>query len=337
MKEDAMKLELGKDLLYLTENDVKRCITTEEAVHLAEEGIVADGQGKVVGNKFYMALGQDGFIKPFAGYIEGRRLGFVKTFTLFQNNPKKHKLPSTNSLVILFDAATGIPVCFMEASWVTGIKTGASSAITAKYLARKDPKVVTIFGAGLQGRTHLDSIMEIFRLEEVRIVDISRRAAEQFVKEMSKRQKAKMIIPESNEAAVKDSDIIFTVTTGNEVMVRRDWLSSGALVCKLGTYQEIDPELILQVDKFIVDNWQYASPRVPEIIHLVQSGRLSQENVYAEWPEIAGGKKSGRLNDEEIILFVGLGICGEYAAILPSVYEKALEKGLGQRLRIHQA
>jgi len=329
-------MKLGSELLYLTEDDVKQCMTTKEAVRLAERGIVADGQGKVVGSKFYMNLGPDGFIKPFAGYIEGDKYGFVKTFTLFPDNLAKHKLPPTNSLVILFEAKTGIPVCFMEATWITGVKTGASSAITAKYLARKDSKVLTIFGAGLQGRTHLDSIMEVFKIEEVRIVDRFRNIAERYAEEMRERHKVKIILPESNEKAVKGSDIIFTVTTGRAVMVKRDWLSSGTFVAKLGTFQEIDPELILQVDKFIVDNWEYLSPRVHEIVQLVQSGRLSQKNVYAEWPEIAGGKRSGRQNDREIILFIALGIWGEYAAILPSVYEKALEKGLGQMLRIHQ-
>lgn len=329
-------MELGRDLLYLTEDDVKQCITTAEAVRLAKRGIVADGQGKVVGSKFYMSLGRDGFIKPFAGYIDGDKIAFVKTFTLFPKNPEKQKLPATNSFVILFTADTGIPVCFMEATWITGVKTGASSAITAKYLAKKNSKVVTIFGAGFQGRTHLDSIVEVFKIEEVKIVDISRRAAERYAKEMGDKHKLKVTIMESNEMAVRESDIIFTVTTGSGVMVRRDWLSPGAFVAKLGTYQEIDPELILQVDKFIVDNWEYVSPRVHEIIQLVQLGRLSQKHVYGEWPEIVGERKLGRQNDDELILFIALGILGEYAAILPSVYERALEKGVGQMLRIHQ-
>jgi ornithine cyclodeaminase/alanine dehydrogenase-like protein (mu-crystallin family) len=91
-------------------------------------------------------------------------------------------------------------------------------------------------------------------------------------------------------------------------------------------------EVILKADKVIVDCWKYVSPRIPELIQLKEEGKFGFEDVYTEWPEIVGGRTPGRETDEEVILYIALGIWGEYAAILPEVYRKAKRLGLGQSL-----
>jgi ornithine cyclodeaminase/alanine dehydrogenase-like protein (mu-crystallin family) len=108
-------MPVPKEILYLTESDVQRTITYAEAVDLAEKGIIDDAAGNVNGDKYYMNVGEDGFIKPFSGYIEGEELAFVKTFSYFPINPKKYNRPTTSSMVILLDAETGLPACLMEA------------------------------------------------------------------------------------------------------------------------------------------------------------------------------------------------------------------------------
>jgi ornithine cyclodeaminase/alanine dehydrogenase-like protein (mu-crystallin family) len=143
------------EILYLTESDVQKSIAVAKAVDLAEKGIKADGLGKVNGDKFYMDVGDAGFIKPFSGYLLGEELAFVKTFSYFPKNPEIYSRPTTSSMVILLDAETGLPVCLMEASWVTGLKTAASTAVTTAYLAHPESETVTIFGAGTLGRLHL--------------------------------------------------------------------------------------------------------------------------------------------------------------------------------------
>lgn len=328
--------DLGKQLLYLTESDVQRCINEEEAIALAEKGIILDGQGKVAGNKFYMDINADGFLKPFSGYIQGEDLAFVKIFSLFPGNNRAALYPDTTSIVILYDSQTGIPVCFMEASWITGLKTGASTAVTAKYLARPGSQVATIFGAGMQGRHHLACLSKIFSLSEVRIYDKYPEKSQTFSEEMSRKLGLKVVPIFSREEAVEGSDIVITVTTGKDILVRRQWLKQGAFVARMGTYQEIDTELILEADKFIVDRWEYVAPRVPEVAELIAAGRLDRNKVYAEWPEIASGIKYGRTG-QEIIVFTALGIWGEYAAILPQVYRSALKQECGTLLKFSQS
>ena len=157
-------MPIPEAILYLTETDVQQTLKVAEAVDLAEKGIKADAAGSVVGNKFYMPVGEHGFIKPFSGYIEGEEYAYVKSFSYFPGNPEKYNHPTTSSMVWLFDAETGLPACVMEAGWVTGLKTAASTTVTSAYLARPDSQMVTIFGAGTLGRLHMKAVAERFDL-----------------------------------------------------------------------------------------------------------------------------------------------------------------------------
>jgi alanine dehydrogenase len=322
---------IPKDILYLSESDVAQCMAAGEAVRLAEKGIMADGAGTVAGDKFYMNVGDGGFIKPFSGYLDGEEYAYVKSFSFFEGNREKG-LPVTDSMVILFDAGTGLPAGIMEADWITAMKTGASTAVTAKYLSRSDSKVMAIFGAGGLGKTHLQCFNEVFDLDEVRVVDVIPEAAERFVGEMGEKTGLTIMIPPSPEAAVRDADLIVTVTTGSAVNVKLSWLKPGAFIARMGSFQEVALNLLLEADKLVVDRWAYVSYRVPEIIELIQAGRLSKDDVHAEWPDIVAGRAAGRESQEEIILYIALGIWGEYAAILPAVFRRAKELGLGLKL-----
>ena len=327
-------MPVPKEILYLTEADVQKTITFAAAVDLAEKGIQADASGKVNGDKYYMNVGADGFVKPFSGYLEGEELVFVKTFSYFPINPEKYGRPTTSSVVILLDAETGLPVCFMEAGWITGLKTAASTAVTSAYLAKPDSDVVTIFGAGTLGRLHLLALAERFDLKEANYIDIRPKAAETCAAELEPLLgfPIKAVTLEERESVVRDSDIIFTVTTGNQELVKQAWVKPGVFIARLGSYQEVSLEVILEADKVVVDRWKYVSPRIPELIQLKKDGKFDVEDVHAEWPDIVGGRAPGRETMEEVILYIALGIWGEYAAILPEVYRKAKKMNLGQNL-----
>lgn len=327
-------MPVPEDVLYLTEADVKQSITPAEAVDLAEKGIRADGAGDVVGDKFYMDVGDEGFIKPFSGYMAGEELAFVKTFSYFPGNPERFDCPTTSSVVLLFDAETGLPVCLMEAGWATALKTGASTTVTTEHLARADASTVTIFGAGQLGRMHLRALTHRLDLEQAYVLDIVPEAAEAYVEELGQ-EVAFPIEPvplEERERAVREADIIFTVTTGDQPLFERAWLRPGTFVARLGSYQEVDLDVITDADKVVVDNWHYVSPRIPELRELIDAGRFGEADVHAQWPDVVAGRRAGRESSDEVIVYIALGIWGEYAALLPEIYRRARERGLGQRL-----
>jgi ornithine cyclodeaminase len=323
-----------ENLLYLTESDVEQTLTVAEAVDLAEKGVRADAAGLAAGNKFYMNVGEAGFIKPFSGYLAGEELAFVKTFSYFPQNPTRFDCSTTSSMVIMFDAETGFPVCLMEAGWVTALKTGASTAVTATLLARPGSNNAVIFGAGTLGRMHLRALACRFPLTRAWIVDILPQAAEAYAAELGAELDfpvEPVLLPE-REQVVRQADMIFTVTTGDQPLVERSWLRPGAFVARLGSYQEIALDVITKADKVVVDNWGYVSSRIPELKLLAHDGRFGEDDVHAEWPDIVAGKRPGRESPDEVIVYIGLGIWGEYAAILPEVYRRARTMGLGRQL-----
>ncbi len=316
-------------LLYLAEDDVKQCLTMREAIDVAERGITADGAGEVAGDKFYMHTGEAGFIKPFSGYLAGEDYAYVKTFSFYEGN-RARGLPVTNSMVLLFDASTGLPVCIMEANHVTALKTGASTAVTARRLARPASKVAAIFGAGGLGRMHCLALAETFELDEVRVVDVRPEAANAFAVSMSAQTGLPISIARTPEEAVRGADIVITVTTGSAVNVEHGWLKRGAFVARLGSYQEVALDLFAQADKLIVARWRYVSARIPEMIALIDAGRLRREDLHAEWPDIAGGRAAGRETDE-IILYVALGISGNSPPSCPKCTGRPWRAGWGRR------
>lgn len=321
-------------ILYLTEADVRQTLSVAEAVDLAERGVLADGRGEVAGDKFYMNVGDAGFIKPFSGYMAGEEMAYVKTFSYFPENPERFGLPTTSSMVLLFNARTGFPVCIMEAGWVTGLKTGASTTITARWLARPDASRVAIFGAGMQGRMHLQALAQRFDIEQAWVLDLYPEAAAAFVADLQPILDfpIQAVNLDEREAVVRQADIIVTVTTGNQALVKYEWLKPGAFVAKLGSYQEVALDVLTRADKVLVDRWKYVKPRITELKQLAAAGEFGQEDVYAEWPDVVAGLKPGRESPDEIIVYIALGVWGEYAAILPAVYRRAREMGLGVQL-----
>jgi ornithine cyclodeaminase len=305
-----------------------------EAVELADKGIQADGAGEVAGDKFYMNVEPAGFIKPFSGYMDGEELAFVKTFSFFPGNPESFGRGATSSMVLLFDAETGLPACLMEGGWVTALKTGASTAVTAAHLGRRGAETVTIFGAGTLGRMHLRALTRRFQLRKAYVVDILPNAAQAYAAELGPELGfAVDPVPlEDRERAVRASDLVITVTTGDMPLVQHKWLCPGAFVARLGSGQEVALDVITAADKVIVDSWSYVRPRVPELKALGDARRFGPQDVYAEWPDVVAGRVSGRESPDEVIVFIALGIWGEYAAILPEVYRRAKEKGLGEML-----
>lgn len=320
--------------LYLTEHDVQQAMEITQAIELAHQGILADAAHNVVGDKFYTPINDAGFVKPFTGYINGEEFFFVKVFNFFQGNPANFNLPTTSSLVLIFDAQTGYPACLMEAGWVTGLKTAASTAVTAQYLANKESNSLVVFGAGLLGRMHLLSFAATFPLEMAYVIDIYPDAVQVCLNEIRPQVDFPILTVnlEDREKVVREADLILTVTTANQPLVEYSWLKPGTFVARLGSFQEISLDVITHSDKVIIDNWHYVSSRVPELIRLIKEGEFNRNQVSAEWPQIVAGTKPGRETADEIILYIALGIWGEYAAILPEIYRRATSLGIGTRL-----
>jgi ornithine cyclodeaminase/alanine dehydrogenase len=175
---------------------------------------------------------------------------------------------------------------------------------------------------------HLRAFKEVFKLREVRVVDIKEGVAEKFREEMAAELGLNILLKKSYEEVVDRADIVCTVTIADQPMVRKEWLKKGSLIISAGSYQELDEEVVLSANKIVVDSWAQTCHR-GELAKLVEAGKIGEKNIHAEIGEIIAGKKKGRERDDENILAVPIGLGSVDIGCAYEVYRKALEKRIG--------
>jgi ornithine cyclodeaminase/alanine dehydrogenase-like protein (mu-crystallin family) len=139
------------------------------------------------------------------------------------------------------------------------LRTGLSAAVALQFLARKDCKRVGIIGAGNIARTALEGLARLFRIEEVRVYSRSEGSRKRYAQEMGKKLDLQIQTVESAERVVKESEIIVTITTADQALVSAGWLPQGAALCSLGGNQELDPKILNEIDKLVVDDFEFCT------------------------------------------------------------------------------
>lgn len=321
--------------LLITQEQVRSLLDMSSVLRIVEQVYRSHGEGKVVmPTKITLDLGEGrpwppykGFMNAMPAYLGDVDIAGIKWAGGFQENAKIG-LPYISAMILLINPRNGAFIAVMDGAHITALRTGAASAVCAKVLARKDARVLGIIGAGVQGRMHLRAFAEVFKLEEVRVMDIKEGAAERYREEMKAELGLDILPKKSYQEVVEGADILCTVTVGNEPMVRKEWLKKGSLVIAAGSYQELHPEVILSADKIFVDHWGQASHR-GALAKLVEAGKIGEKDIHAEIGEILAGKKKGRENEGETILAVPIGIGSVDIGCAFEVYRKALEKKIG--------
>ena len=300
----------------ISKEQLQKVLTIKMSIELVEKVYDAHGRDQILmPAKITLDTGEGNDWPPYGGsynampaYIGGDvDISGIKWVWGFNDNRAKG-IPYIGGVIILNEARTGEVLAIMDGSYITDIRTGASAGVAARYLARKDAKVLAIIGAGVQGKMNARAVCEELPIEEIRVADIRPEACEAYAEEMGPELQVKVTPCATNEEACKGADVIITVTIADEPLVMWDWLKPGCTVLSLGSFQELDEEIPLKSDKLVVDNWAQNAHR-GELVKLVHAGRLTEEQVHAEMPEIVVGEKPGREKDEEIICacIIGMG------------------------------
>jgi alanine dehydrogenase len=325
-------------VLFLNQRDLDSILLSpDEILSAAEEGLRQHGLGKVVlPPKSHLDLEQkfSGHFNILKGYVSSIEVAGVKVVGDYVLN-YRHGLPSEIGLATLYHPETGMPFAIIEATKTTWIRTGAVTAIGAKYLARPDSKIVGHIGARGTARYNLLMLSHQFPVEEIRIISKRSESRDRLVKELREEHGLPARGVDSCEEAVTGADIIVEATRLEEpeILIRRDWLKPGSLLIPYGWVMSIDPELPFLVDKLVVDDWKQCCEG-GQLYPLITSGKLTRNHLYAEIGEIVSGRKRGRQDTEERILFWHRGFAISDIMIGNLYYRKAAEQGVGQRLEI---
>lgn len=313
--------------LLLSQKDVKEKLTMKKAIELTEMTYAAHGSNQIImPAKITLDTGEFGDWPAYGGSYNAMPayigsdidISGIKWVWGFNDNVKKG-IPYISALIVLNDSRTGEPLAIMDGAYITEIRTGAATGVTARYFAKKGSRSAGIIGAGSQGRSNLAALMEVRDIKEVKVVDIKKEAAQKFAVEMSQELGVNVRVVETNQEAVEGSDIVVTVTVANEPLVMKEWLTEGALVVSVGSYQELDENIPLTADKLVVDSWAQNAHR-GELVHLVEEGKISENSIYAEIGSIAAGKMPARENDKEMVCACLIGMGSTDIAIANYIY-----------------
>jgi len=327
-------------IIYLSEGDVEAAgADIALAVDVVENLLSLHGRGEVnLPSKVVLDMDErrHGRINAMPAYVGGEvKMCGIKWVAGFPNNPVRHGLPRANALVILNDPGTGLPLAIMEGTRINALRTGAVTGVGARYLARKDSRIMGLIGAGVQARTQIEAVRLILPgVDEIRFFDIRPEAAAELKAWCRENYRdVGVTVARSPEHAVVGADIVITATVADEPIVKAGWLKEGVLFVHVGSYQEEEEAVVLQADKVIVDIWEEVLHRhTPLLARMFEAGTIEGSRIYADISEIINGDKPGREDDKERIFFSPLGLGSEDIALAAEIYGRAVELKLGQTL-----
>ena len=328
------------ETLLLTDEEVNSLLSMGEVINAVERAFMEKSLGRAqMPSKVYLFYHKySGDLRVMPSYLEKDDISAVKIVNSHSENRIKYNLPTVMAVVVLIDPRNGFPLAIMGGKAITDIRTGAAGGIAAKYLARKDSKIVGLIGAGAQARTQMAALLYVYgKLEEVRVWSPGA-TKEEFASEMQLKygDLCRIVPVDTVEEAVENADIVVTTTPSRKPLVMDDVVSLGMHFNCIGAdapgKEELDPA-ILKRAKIVVDDWEQAI-HSGEINVPISQGIISRENILGEIGEVIAGLKPGRKSDEEITIFTSTGLAVQDAVTAQIAYEKALKKKVGRFIKI---
>ena len=328
-------------ILLLTESDIEAILKIDEVMDAVETAFKEKALGYVqMPPKVYITYEKyNGDLRAMPSYLERLGISAVKVVNVHPDNPKKFNLPTVMAVIVLIDPKNGAPLAVMGGRWITAMRTGAAGGIAAKYLARKDSKVVGLVGAGVQAKTQLMALLSLYgSLEEVRVWSRSKSRVESYISEMGPICEGKItLVPVKNvKDAVANADIVVTTTPSRKPLVYDEWISEGTHITCIGAdapgKEELDPKILLRA-KIYVDDWEQGL-HSGEVNVPFSKGIITKEKICGELGDVIAGLKPGRTSSEEITIFTSTGLAIQDAVTADIVYRKALSNNLGQWIKM---
>ncbi len=317
-------------LLYLSRADVEAVgVTMPEIIDALTEAFAQHGQGRVeMPPKPGVHSRPDSFIHAMPCYIPGPEAIGVKWVAGYPDNAERG-LPYISGLLVLNDAETGLPLAVMDCTWITAKRTGAATALAARYLARPGASTVGILGCGVQGRSNLEALQVLFPITRVLAYDRRLESAIQFADEMEDKFGVDVVVVNEPRLAVSGCDIVVTagpILRQPHATIQAGWLEPGAFASLVDFDSYWSREALAEVEKFCTDD-------VPQLEHYQQVGYFQQiPPIHASLGELVIGQKPGRQSATERTMTANLGLALDDMATAPIVFRRAVERKIGRWL-----
>jgi ornithine cyclodeaminase/alanine dehydrogenase len=274
--------------------------------------------------------GGDNFINAMLAYIPDLKSAGVKWVSGFPGNSQKG-LPYISGLLIFSNVENGLPMAVMDANWITAKRTGAASALSARFLARPESSVMGMLGCGVQGRSHVEALKVLFPLKKVMAYDVNPNCRLRYAEEVSNRHDLEVVPVKTPREAVTGCDIVVTagpIMKKPHATIQAGWLDEGAFASLVDYDSYWHPEAMRETSKFCTDD-------TPQLRLYQQNGYLQNiPNIHADLGELVSGQKPGRETPEERTITANLGNALDDMAVAPLIYQRAVEKEVGTWLEL---
>jgi alanine dehydrogenase len=324
---------MEQSTLLLGHTEILELLSFDEYISSATEAFRLRGLGKSLATQAMHVEAAHGEFHVKAGGLELEKWYFgLKVNGGFFDNPKRFGIPSIRGAILLFDADSGMLLSIMDSYQITTTRTGAVTALAARYLAKPTSRVATICGCGVQGRIQLEFLAHVLPLETAHVFARDITKARAFAEVMSRDLAVNVKATEDLKGALQKSDVCVTCTPARAHFVNQDDVPPGMFIAAIGAdspeKRELDPSLLIK-NTVVVDILEQCA-RVGELHHAIDTGMRS-EDVHAELAEVVNGRKPGRRSDGEIVIFDATGTALVDVAVAAAVYDKARKEGKGAR------
>jgi alanine dehydrogenase len=323
----------NRKTLILGRTEMMGLLTPSEYNDCVENAFRMHGLGRVyMEPKGHIVLDRyPGEWEVMPSYIEEPEAAACKWVSIREENGK-HDLPTVFSILIYTHPETGFPLAICDGSYHTLMRTGSSAAVSAKWLARKDSKVLAIVGTGSVGQGTLATCDPVFPWEEVRVWSRSQESVDRFLASQGPQFPHLNLTGSTDlERNVRGADVIVTATHARGWIVDDDWIAPGTHIAALGAdlegEQELDPRILQRGRVFVDDIRQCRTDG--EINVALREGLITEEGIAGEIGKVIAGQLEGRQSDDQVTVFDSTGIALQDSATVPLEYERAVAAGVG--------
>ena len=319
-------------LLYLSREDVEAVrLEMPVVIDLVEKAYLEKSRDVVQAPaKLSIYPQADSFITAMPAFIPSMASAGLKWISGFPQNTQ-HGLPYITGLLILNDIETGLPYAVMDCTWITAQRTGAKTAIAAKYLARSESEVVGILACGVQGRTNLCALACVFPIRKVFAYDIDAQAQAQFIRDMQTQFDFEIIGVSAAQQAVAEADIVVTsgpILKKPQPIIQENWLKPGGFASAVDYDSYWSSAALEQLDVLATDD-------LTQFLFHRQMGYFDNTpDPNLELEDLLSGARPGRENQEQRILAMNLGLAMDDMAVAPEIYRRARDRGVGVWLKL---
>lgn len=323
-------------MLLLSREDIKSVVTMKDMIEadktafkMTVDGTVKTPLRTVIDGKY------DGAFLFMPAYAPELDAAAMKVIDIFPHNVDNGKMTSP-AQVMLIDGKDGYVIALLDGTYVTQLRTGASSGAAFDLLAKKDCKRGALIGTGGQAATQLEAMLAARKLDEVKIYDLNAERCQAFAEQMQKElvdYGAKITAAESSDECIEDADLIITVTPSAKPVFDGTKVKAGATISCVGTYEphkhEMDPAILPRASKIICDSKEAALSETGDLLIPIKDGIISEKDILGSLGDVINGTIKGRENDDEIIVYETVGVAAQDLVAAKVIYDKALEAGKG--------